>query len=142
MVTRFSYTLFTILYCFCGAIANTCHAMSALISPYRLAVFECDIVHRAVFNTLTASDTSITRPECGGFNEKFIKDRIYRTAHKTVIDIVSRYRERLLCLNTSNDVLNRRLSIFYNYSCFLCFRYTEHGNIVFRHKNLICAHIA
>ena len=125
MVTRFSDTLFTILYCFCGAIANTCHAMSALISPYRLAVFKCNVVHRAVFNTLTASDTGIICLKCSSFHKELIKNRIYRTTHETVIEIVSWYRKRVFCLNTGNSVHNSSLSILYNFSCFLCSVPTE-----------------
>ena len=120
MITRLSYALFAILYCFCGAITNTCHTVSTLIPPYRLSVFKCNVILWAVFNTLTASDTSIICLKCSSLHEELIKNRIYRTTHKTVVEIVSWYRERLLCLNTGNGILNSRLSIFYNFSCFLC----------------------
>ena len=120
MITRFSYTLFAILYCFCGAITNTCHTVSTLIPPYRLSVFKYNVILWAVFNTLTASDTSIICLKCSSFHEELIKNRIYRTTHKTVVEIVSWYRERLFCFNTGNGIHNSRLSIFYNFSCFLC----------------------
>ena len=99
MITRFSHALFAVLYCFCGTITNTCHTVSTLFSPCWLATFKCNIVHWAVFNTLTAADTSIICLKCISFHEEPIKNRIYRTTHKTIVKIISCCRKRLSFLN-------------------------------------------
>lgn len=116
--------------------------MRALRSPYRLSAPVCYIVHRAFFRTLSATNTGIICLKGVGLNEKLIKYRVYRTAHKAVIEIASRCGKSLSRLNAHNGLLKRWLCSFHDAPGFFCLRCAKHRNVVFRHNNLCCSHIA
>ena len=85
MVSRFADALFAVFYGFGGAVANACHAVRAFISPNRQVVFEFNIIHGAIFGALPTADARFLGIKCVCLYKEFIKNRVYRTAHKTVI---------------------------------------------------------
>ena len=99
MVARFSDAFFAVFYGFRRAIAYASHAMRAVFSPFRFAVIKGDIVHRAIFYALSAPDTSIFRSEGFRFYDKAVKYRVYGSAHKAVVKVISRFLERFARFN-------------------------------------------
>ena len=78
----------------------------------------------------------------GSLNKKLIKYRVYRAAHDAVIEIVSGDGKRLSRFDMCNGIINIRFRFLHNFSGFLCLRRVKHGDIVLRHEDLRCAHVA
>ena len=90
MIPWLSPALFAVLDGLFRAIADARHAVGAVFSPDRLAVFQMDIVQGAQLHALTAADTGFRCPEGIGFYKEAIEHRVYRAAHKAVVEVVSR----------------------------------------------------
>ena len=87
------FALSAVLDGFFRAIADAGHAVGAVFAPDRFAVFQMDVVQGTQLHALTAADAGIRCPEGIGFYKKTIEYRVYRTAHKTVVEVLSRRGE-------------------------------------------------
>ena len=141
MVPGLAFALFAVLDGLFGAIADARHAVSAVFAPDRLAVFQPDIVQGAQLHALAASDTGIRCPEGIRLHKKAIERRVYRAAHKTVVEGVSQWRKFLPGSDLRQRLLKRRLCLLHDAPRLLFLRRMEHGNVVFRHDDLSCAHV-
>ena len=114
MIARLSDALFPVLDRFCRAITDARHTVGAFLTPNRLAVLLPNIVHGTFHGAFTAADTGIGRPKGIGFYNEPIEYRIYRAAHKAVIEVVSRGGKALPCSDTRNGIRNIRLRFPYD----------------------------
>ena len=141
MIPRFAETLFAVFDGFCRAVADAGHAMGAVLAPRRFAVLERDVVHRAETDALTAADAFAARCKGIRLNKKRVEDWVHGTAHEAIVEVAARRGKVSIRLNGGDGALDARLGIDYDFSRFVRLRGIEHGNIVFRHKNLRCTHI-
>ena len=115
--------------------------MGTVFAPHRLFLPKLNIVHRTFSNTQSASSTGFTCFKIIRFYNHFIKNRVHRSTHQTVIQIIPRYRKFLLLLNTFDCCLNIRFRFCRNLLCLIHLWCIEHGDIILRHNNLCCSHI-
>ena len=115
--------------------------MGAVFAPDRLSVFQMDVVQRAQLHALTAADAGIRCPESLRLYKKAIEHRVHRAAHKAVVEGLSRRRKLLPGFELGQYLLKRRLCLLHDAPCLLLLGCIEHGNIVFRHDDLGCAHV-
>ena len=95
VIPGLAFALFAVLDGLFGAVADARHAVGAVFAPDRFAVFQMDIVQRAQFHALTAADAGVRCPEGIGFYKEAIEHRVYRAAHKAVVEDLSRRRKLL-----------------------------------------------
>ena len=95
MIPWLSPALFAVLDGFFGAVADTGHAVGTVFAPDRLSVFQMDVVQGAQLHALTAADAGIRCPEGVRLYKEVIEHRVYRAAHKAVVEVVSRRRKLL-----------------------------------------------
>ena len=115
--------------------------MGAVFAPDRFAVFQTDVVQRAQLHALTAANAGIRCPKGVRFYKKAIEHRIYRTAHKAVVEVLSRWRKFLPGSEPGQHLLKCRLCLLHNAPCLLLLGCIEHGNVIFWHDDLGCAHV-
>ena len=114
--------------------------MGASFAPNRLAVFQRDVVHRTALRTLPAANAGIRYGKSIRFHKKFVENRVDRTAHKAVVEVVPRRREWLIALNRRNSSVNARLGLGDDFVRFVSLGRGEHRNVVLRHDDLRRAH--
>ena len=73
--------------------------------------------------------------------KKPIEHRVHRAAHKAVIEVFSRRGKFLPGFELGQHLLKCRLCLLHDALCLLLLGCIEHGNVVFRHDDLGCAHI-
>ena len=140
MVTRFSYTLFSVFDSLGRTIADAGHAVRAFLSPDRLLIDQADIIYRTSPDTLPTACACIARPECFGLNNT-IENRIDRTAHQAIIKVIPGRRESFAIFEMRDNLINTRFCSGYDLPCLLRLRRPEHRNIIFRHNNLSRSHV-
>jgi len=141
VIPGLAFALFAVLDGLFGAIADARHTVGAVFAPDRLSVFQTDVVQRAQLHALTAADAGIRCAEGIGFYKEAIKHRVYRAAHKAVVEVVSRRGKFLPGSELGQHLLKRRLCLLHDALCLLIPGCIEHGNVVFRHDDLGRAHI-
>ena len=94
MIPGLAFALFTVLDGFFRAIADARHAVGAVFAPDWPAVFQMDIVQGAQLHALTAADAGTRCPEGIGFYKEAIEHRVYRAAHKAVVEDCLLYTSR------------------------------------------------
>ena len=140
MIPRLTDALFAVLDRADRTIADARHAVGTVLAPNRLAVFQRDVIHRTALCALPAADAGIRDSKGIRFDEAFVEDRIDRTAHKAVIEIVPRRRERLVGLNRGDGAVDVRFGLGDDFPRFVRLRRGEHRNVVLRHDDLRRAH--
>ena len=115
--------------------------MGAVFAPDRLSVFQTDVVQRAQLHALTAADAGIRCAEGIGFYKEAIEHRVHRAAHKAVVEVISWRGKFLPVSELGQHLLKCRLCLLHNAPCLLLLGCIEHGNVVFRHDDLGCAHV-
>ena len=65
----------------CRAAADACHAVCAVAAPYRLAVYQTDIIERAKVNALAAGDTVFFEMETFVLYDECKENLVYKRAH-------------------------------------------------------------
>ena len=63
--------------------------MGAVFSPYGSAAFKNNVVKWAFFCAFAAADAGFTRIKSVGLYKKTVKQRVYRAAHKAVVQVAS-----------------------------------------------------
>ena len=99
MIPGLAEALFAVLDGLRRTVADARHAVGAVAAPDRLAVLNHDVVHRAEPGALTAAGAGIAGRKSICFDEERIEDRIHRTAHEAVVEIIAGRRERLIGRN-------------------------------------------
>ena len=140
VITRLANALFAVFNGGSRAIADAGHAVGAFTAPNRLAALQRDVIGRAALYTLPAACAGIADSESLCLYNAGIKNRIYRPAHKAVIQIASRRGKALIFLYGGNGARNIWLCPGHDLPRFIRLRGAEQGNIVFRHNDLCSAH--
>ena len=78
-VARFSDALFTVLYRFIRAAANTRHAMSAVFAPHGFIVFNADIVQRTHTDAQSAAFTAAACRKAVSLYKHTVKNTNYQS---------------------------------------------------------------
>ena len=76
MIPWLTNALFAVLDRADRTVADACHAVRAGFAPNRLAVFECDVVHRTTLCALTTADTGVRYGESIRIHKEFVSDSI------------------------------------------------------------------
>ena len=90
MISRFADALLAVFNGFRRAEADARHAVSAILAPNRSLIFQFNVVERAHFCTLAASDAFVIRRKGVRLDKEFIKHRVDYIAHELIISISSR----------------------------------------------------
>ena len=140
MIPRLADALFAVLDRADRAVTDARHAVGASFAPNRLAVFQRDVVHRTALRALPAADAGVRYGKGVRFDEKSVENRVDRAAHKAVIEIVPRRRERLIALNRRNRSVDAGFGLGDDFPRFVRLRRGKHRNVVLRHDDLRRAH--
>ena len=97
MIARFSDALFPVLDAFRRTVRDARHAVRAIFSPYRPAVFLTDIVQRTKLHASAAACTPVSRCKSARLYTERIKHPVHRSAHHAIEKIISRFCKFLRC---------------------------------------------
>lgn len=90
MISRFADALLAVFNGFRRAEADARHTVSAILAPDRFTVFQFNVVERAHFCTLAASDALVICRKGVRLDKEFIEHRVDYIAHKLIISISAR----------------------------------------------------
>ena len=119
MVTRFSYTLFSVFDSLGRKKADAGHAVRAILSPDRRLIDQADIIYRTSPDTLPTACACIARPEYFGLNNNTIENRIDRTAHQAIIKVIPGRRESFAIFEMRDNLINTRFCSGHDLPCLL-----------------------
>ena len=99
MIPRFSAAFLSVFNGFCGASADTGHAMGAILIPDRTIVLHGDVVHGTSIYASSASGTGVQRIERTCLDTETIETGIYKATFHSICQSNRLLRERLALAN-------------------------------------------
>ena len=116
-ITRFANTSLSIFNCLLRTITNTSHTVCTILSPNRFSINKLNIIHWTFLSTLIATSTCILDFKSICFNKEMIKKRINKSAHKTIIKIMTWFQKNFSFSNIFNSFLYIYFCFFNDFFC-------------------------
>ena len=133
-IASFANAVFAIFDGFGRAIADASHAMGAMIAPNRLPGCQMNVVQRAEFHALSATDAVVGGVKLFGIHKVCVEALIDRAAFQLINGGDFFGREGFSLKDIFGAFFQHGTRLLDDFSAFFGRWDIEHGNIIFRHS--------